>query len=103
MFTLDLLEKKTLRYGHKRIGDGSDHQPMVKVHRRVSTEREVTNNMSFNKPYPNRKDKRKPYYGSKRFDKSCRNHGSCPCGKKGTLLKLKEEHRHDKKDRETEY
>lgn len=34
--------------------------------------------MSFDKNYPNRKDKRKPYYKSKRFDKSCRNHGSCP-------------------------
>lgn len=34
--------------------------------------------MSFdNKNYPNRKDKRRPYRGSKRFDRSCRNHGSC--------------------------
>jgi hypothetical protein len=33
--------------------------------------------MSFDKEYPNRKDKRKPYYKSKRFDRSCRNHGSC--------------------------
>ena len=24
------------------------------------------------------KDLRKPYYGSKRFDGSCRNHGGCP-------------------------
>ena len=34
--------------------------------------------MSFDKDYPNRKDHRKPYYRSKRFDRSCRNHGSCP-------------------------
>jgi predicted nucleotidyltransferase len=34
--------------------------------------------MSFdNKNYPNRKDHIKPYYGSKAFDRSCRNHGSC--------------------------
>lgn len=33
--------------------------------------------MSFDKKYPNRKDHRKPFYGSKRFDHSCRNHGSC--------------------------
>lgn len=33
--------------------------------------------MSFDKSYPNRKDRRKPYRGSKRFDRSCRNHGSC--------------------------
>ena len=33
--------------------------------------------MSFDKDYPNRKDKRKPYRNSKRFDRTCRNHGSC--------------------------
>lgn len=33
--------------------------------------------MSFDKSYPNRKDHRKSYRGSKRFDRSCRNHGSC--------------------------
>jgi hypothetical protein len=63
----------------------------------------IPNTMPFDKNYPNRKDKRKPYYGSKRFDASCRNHGSCPCGKKGTLQKLKKEHKHDKTDKETEY
>ncbi len=33
--------------------------------------------MGFDKEYPNRKDHRKPYVKSKRFDKSCRNHGMC--------------------------
>ena len=33
--------------------------------------------MAFDKSYPNRKDHRSEYFGSKRFDKSCRNHGSC--------------------------
>ncbi len=33
--------------------------------------------MSFDKYYPNRKDRRKPYYKSKRFDRSCRCHGNC--------------------------
>ena len=33
--------------------------------------------MSFDKDYPNRKDRRRPYRGSKDFDRSCRNHGSC--------------------------
>jgi len=33
--------------------------------------------MSFYKHYPNRKDWRKPYYDSRRFDSSCRNHGAC--------------------------
>lgn len=34
--------------------------------------------MSFdNHHYPNRKDHRAEYHGSKAFDRSCRNHGSC--------------------------
>ena len=33
--------------------------------------------MSFDRVYPKRKDWRQPYYGSKRSDRSCRNHGSC--------------------------
>jgi len=33
--------------------------------------------MSFDTHYPNRKDWRKPYAGSKLFDRSCRNHGRC--------------------------
>jgi hypothetical protein len=34
--------------------------------------------MAFDKRYPNRKDIRAPYRKSKRFDRTCRNHGSCP-------------------------
>jgi len=33
--------------------------------------------MSFDKEYPNRKDHRKQYYGSKAIDHTCRSHGSC--------------------------
>ena len=33
--------------------------------------------MSFDKNYPNRKDRRKPYRGAKAVDCNCRNHGSC--------------------------
>lgn len=33
--------------------------------------------MSFDNHYPNRKDHRRPYYDSKRIDRTCRNHGSC--------------------------
>lgn len=33
--------------------------------------------MSFDKNYPNRKDWRRPYRGSKRFDRTCRCHGGC--------------------------
>jgi len=34
--------------------------------------------MSLEKSIKYGKEHRKPYYGSKAFDKSCRNHGSCP-------------------------
>lgn len=46
--------------------------------------------MGFDKRYPKRKDRRKPYSGSKRFDRSCRNHGSCPwCERARTISKLR--------------
>lgn len=41
--------------------------------------------MAFDNNYPNRKDKRKPYYKSKVFDRSCRNHGSCDYCKSNRL------------------
>ena len=34
--------------------------------------------MSFDTEYPSRKDRRKPYRGSKEFDRSCRSGGDCP-------------------------
>lgn len=33
--------------------------------------------MSLDKAIKHGKEHRKPYYGSKSFDKSCRNHGGC--------------------------
>ena len=33
--------------------------------------------MSLDKAIEHGKEKRKPYYGSKAFDCTCRNHGSC--------------------------
>ena len=33
--------------------------------------------MSFYKNYPNRKDRRGPYYDTRQFDAGCKNHGSC--------------------------
>lgn len=33
--------------------------------------------MSLEKAIKHGKEKRKPYYGSKKFDPACRNHGSC--------------------------
>ena len=34
--------------------------------------------MSLNKSIEHNKEHRKPYYGSKNFDRTCRNHGGCP-------------------------
>jgi len=34
--------------------------------------------MSFDNPYPHRKDWRRPYYGKRSFDPACRPHGGCP-------------------------
>lgn len=34
--------------------------------------------MSLRKAIEHNKEHRKPYYGSKDFDKTCRNHGGCP-------------------------
>lgn len=34
--------------------------------------------MSLRKAIEHGKEYRKPYYGSKAFDKTCRNHGGCP-------------------------
>jgi len=34
--------------------------------------------MALDNKYPNRKDQRRAYFKSKRFDRSCRPGGSCP-------------------------
>jgi hypothetical protein len=44
--------------------------------------------VSFDKYYPKRKDHRKPYYKSGRFDRSCRPGGNCPWCKRNRLFKL---------------
>lgn len=47
--------------------------------------------MSFGETYPNRKDHRCQYRGAKSFDRSCRNHGSCPyCKRSRKYQYLKE-------------
>lgn len=51
--------------------------------------------MSLEKAIKYNKEKRKPYYKSKRFDKTCRNHGSCPYCKNNRL------HKHILKDKIT--
>lgn len=46
--------------------------------------------MSFDKHYPNRKDRRKPYRRRGKYDASCRPHGGCPWCERDRL------HRHER-------
>ena len=45
--------------------------------------------MSLDKAIKHGKEKRKQYYRSKRFDKTCRPNGSCPWCRKNRLHKFK--------------
>lgn len=45
----------------------------------------------LNKAIEHGKERRKPYRGSKAFDKSCRNHGGCDWCKENRLYKFKKE------------
>lgn len=56
--------------------------------------------MSLDKAIQYGKEHRKQYRGSKRFDKSCRNHGGCDYCRDGRLHKFR---KHDKKDQIDEY
>ena len=54
--------------------------------------------MSFDKHYPNRKDRRRPYYRSGVSDRTCRPGGSCPYCQRNRQHKHKR--REQAKDRE---
>lgn len=54
--------------------------------------------MSLDKAIKYRKEKRKPYYGSKAFDRSCRNHGSCPWCYQNRKHKFRDKRPMDKED-----
>ncbi len=57
--------------------------------------------MGLEQAIKHKKEKRKPYYDSRRFDVTCRNHGSCPwC--KGNRLHKKEQEEERLKDMEDE-
>jgi hypothetical protein len=45
--------------------------------------------MSLEKSIKYGKEKRKPYYGSKSFDYTCRNHGSCPYCQGNRMIQAK--------------
>ena len=42
--------------------------------------------MSLDKSIEHSKEHRKPYHGSKAFDKTCRNHGGCPYCENNRLI-----------------
>ena len=43
--------------------------------------------MSLDKAIEHHKEHRKPYYGSKAFDYTCRNHGGCPWCQENRMYK----------------
>jgi uncharacterized protein (DUF983 family) len=45
--------------------------------------------MSLDKGIEHGKEKRRKYQKSKRYDRSCRNHGSCPYCREGRLFSSK--------------
>lgn len=45
--------------------------------------------MSYNQAVAHGKEKREKYCGSKAFDKTCRNHGSCPYCRSNRLHSFK--------------
>ncbi len=58
--------------------------------------------MSLNKAVASRKEYRKPYHGSKVFDKTCRNHGGCPWCEENRKFKFRDKHPDDKGEYEDE-
>ena len=46
--------------------------------------------MSLDKAIEHGKERRKPYYGSKAFDHTCRNHGGCPWCEENRKHKFRE-------------
>lgn len=51
--------------------------------------------MSLDKAITHGKEFRKPYMGSKRYDKSCRNHGGCPYCERNRKHKFRDRHPSD--------
>lgn len=48
--------------------------------------------MSLDKAIAHGKERRKPYTGSKSFDYTCRNHGSCPWCAENRKHKFRDKH-----------
>ena len=59
--------------------------------------------MSLDKAITHGKEKRKPYRGSKRIDRSCRNHGGCPWCEENRKHKFRDKHSMEEEKNETYY
>ena len=57
--------------------------------------------MSLDKAIKHGKEKRKPYYGSKAIDATCRNHGSCQWCEENRKHKFRDKHPQDKENVES--
>lgn len=58
--------------------------------------------MSLDKAIEHGKEKRKPYRGSKAFDHTCRNHGSCEWCKQNRLHKFRDKKPMEEEEHETD-
>ena len=54
--------------------------------------------MSLDKAIEHGKEKRRPYYGSKAIDQTCRNHGSCLWCENNRKHKFRDKHPIEKED-----
>ena len=59
--------------------------------------------MALDKAIQHGKEHRKPYKGSKAFDKTCRNHGGCDWCRENRQHKFRDKHFADKKKDEWRY
>lgn len=58
--------------------------------------------MSLSKAILNKKEHRKEYRGAKAIDKTCRNHGGCPCCEENRIHKYKKKE-DSLKEKENDY
>ena len=58
--------------------------------------------MSMDKAILHGKEHRKPYRGAKAFDRTCRNHGTCPWCEENRKHKFRDKHLPEKQDEDVE-
>ena len=80
--------------GNTVLDTGTPRRKMVgAIH---SSRRRIT--MPLDKAIEHGKEKRKPYRGSKAFDSTCRNHGSCKWCEENRKHKFRDKHPENKED-----